>query len=462
VLHVLSLIDMAEKLKLSPFLFFLKLDKESYVVYNSLLIKKFFCNKDTVNKIKKLDLENDKPPSNYLYQERFLIDLDLQEKDEVELLLKKENINFKQPFFKIFYVIVTTGCNFRCKYCYLSSLVSYTPRIMNKETAGRALEYFYRYISKVKDEIPKLVIYGGEPLLNQEVVKFLVYDIRKNIASGRLPFINIILITNGSLLTEEIAEFLKLNQVLVAISLDGPKEINNANRLYANGAGTYDNTVSAINLLNKYGLKPTISCTINSENVSKLKKIIPWMIKKFNIDSLGLNLFAGGDCSNKVIKKLSSNSAREIIKVFEICRKYGIYEDTILRQIKSFVNEKPNIYYCAATGREISIDPEGNLATCPAFLNTEMFPFNMSENPALEQEEEFKRWTLRSPLLNKKCYGCIALGVCGGGCAFNSHKNHKDIYALDEFYCGYAKTITEWMLKDLYKLTKEKVHARSL
>src|SRR3989338_10139922 len=143
---------MAEKLKLSPFLFFLKLDKESYVVYNSLLIKKLFCNKDTVNKIKKLDLDNDKPLSNYLYQERFLIDLDLQEKDEVELLLKKENINFKQPFFKIFYMIVTTGCNFRCKYCYLSSLTSYTPRVMSITMAENVLKYFYKYISQVKDE----------------------------------------------------------------------------------------------------------------------------------------------------------------------------------------------------------------------------------------------------------------------------------------------------------------------
>ncbi len=446
--------------QLSPFLFFLRLNKGTQVVYNSLFLKKFFCDEKTASNIKSLSFDEDKPLFDYLQKHRFIVAKGTSQESEIECLIKREKSNLDKPKFKVFYVIVTTGCNFKCKYCYLSSLTDHVPRIMNLEMAKRVLSYFYLYIKKVKDEIPKLVLYGGEPLLNKTIIRYIIFEIKQKIIYNEIPLVNIILITNGSLLDEETATFLKEQEVLIALSLDGPRDVNNTNRVYPSGKGTYDDIVKAINLLNKQGIKPTISCTINDENVNRLEKIIPWMIKKFQIDSLGLNLFAGGDCSNKTIKQLSKTSAEQIIKVFKICRKYGIYEDTVIRQMKSFVEEKPNFYYCAATGRELAVDPEGNLAACPAFLNTSLFPFNIKQKKDLEKEEEFKKWAKRSPLLNKTCYSCIALGLCGGGCAFNSQKNYQNIYALDEFYCNYARGITRWMLQDLYKIVIRNHHGK--
>lgn len=445
---------MVKTLKLSSFLFFLKLEKDKYVVYNSLFLKKFFCDKETTQKIKSLQIE-DTVLLDYLQKNYFFIDSKLTKEEEINLAINIKNIDISKPKFKVFYFILTTACNFRCKYCYLSSLVDYNPRIMSIDTAKKTLDYFYNYIKEVNDEVPKIVLYGGEPLLNKEVMRFIIKEVRKKIKENKIPFTNIILITNSSLLDKATAEFLKNNQVLVALSLDGPKEINDKNRVYKDGSGTYEDTIKSIRLLEEIGIKPTISCTINEENVNSLSKIIPWMIKNFKIDSLGLNLFTGGDCSNKTIKRLSEDSSKKIIQVFKVCRKYGIYEDTVLRQMKAFVKEEPNIYYCAATGREIAVDPEGNLATCPAFLNSQMFPFNISNNPILEENNKFKEWARRTPLLNEKCYDCIALGLCGGGCAYNSYKNHKDIFAVDEFYCNYAKNITQWMIKDLYKIMKK-------
>ncbi len=87
-----------------------------------------------------------------------------------------------------------------------------------------------------------------------------------------------------------------------------------------------------------------------------------------------------------------------------------------------------------------------------------MFPLNINKNPVLEKTPQFKKWVRRSPLLNRKCHKCIALGICGGGCAFNSYKNHKNIHAKDEFYCEYAKSVVEWMLKDLHKIVMRRVH----
>ncbi len=437
-------------IKLSPFLHIIKINKNKYLFYNSLLLKKFICNKEIFDQIKRLNFKNNLKIFNYLHHNRFIINSNLKKEDEIRRYIKKNKIDLSKPTFKVFYIILTTGCNFKCKYCYLSSLINPKARIMNINTAKKTINYISKYIKKVKDEIPKVVLYGGEPLLNFKVMKYIIIKIRERIRKKEIPFVNLILITNGSLITESIAKFLKENKVLVAVSLDGQKDINDMNRIYPQGRGTYQDIIRGIKILNKENINPTISCTINKENVGKLNKIIPWFVKNFKIDSLGLNLFAGGDCSKLIIKKLSLDSSKQIINSFKICRKYGIYEDTVLRQIKAFVKEKPNIYFCAATGREIAIDPEGNIATCPAFLNTKSFPLNIKRDKYPELNQKFINWTKRTPLLNKRCYNCIALGVCGGGCAYNAYKNHKNIYALDNFYCNYAKNITNWMLKEVY------------
>lgn len=449
------LTKMKSNVKLSPFLHFFKLEENNYAAYNSLNLKKFFCNEETVNKIKNLDFKDNSTFSKKLYKKRFIINKELTKEEEINNFIKEQSLDLNKPHFKVFYMIVTTACNLRCKYCYLSTMVNEKPRHMTKETAKKCLEYFYNYMKKIKIEKPRLVIYGGEPLLNKEVTKFIISEIRKKTKTKEIPPTTIVFISNGVLLDKEMAKFLKENKVLVAISLDGPKEINDKNRIYRNNKGTYDDIIKAINLLNKEGIKPTISCTITKNNVNKLDEIIPWMYNKFEMDSLGLNLLAGEDCTKKSIKQLSKESAKKAIETFKICREKGIYEDTVTRKIKAFVEETPIITPCAAAGNEISVDPDGNLGTCPAFLGTEMFPITLDDNINLEKNKEFIKWGKITPLLRKGCHDCIAIGLCGGGCPYNAHHNHGDVSAKDDFYCEYAKDVTKWMLKDAYKIIKK-------
>lgn len=134
---------------------------------------------------------------------------------------------------------VTQNCNFRCEYCVYSG--SYHNRVHNNkrmdwDTAKKALDFIYEH-SKNTSEMT-VSFYGGEPLLEIELIKQCV-NYAKNIFKGKILRFN--LTTNASLLTDDIILYMQKEKFLLTISLDGPKEVHDKNRSFADGKrGTYD------------------------------------------------------------------------------------------------------------------------------------------------------------------------------------------------------------------------------
>ncbi len=115
---------------------------------------------------------------------------------------------------------VTENCNFRCKYCYYySGMYDYAPifnrKNMNFDIAKKAVDYYFNNIFQVLKynpyRKPCVTFYGGEPLLNFDLIKSIVTYIRK-----KFPNINVLynITTNGYLLTKDIVDFLIDNDLL--------------------------------------------------------------------------------------------------------------------------------------------------------------------------------------------------------------------------------------------------------
>lgn len=146
---------------------------------------------------------------------------------------------------------VTQSCNFRCKYCVYSD--TYTHRAHNVQnmdwnTAKESIDFL---IDHSQDSLSIGVgFYGGEPLLEYELIKKCMDYTASNVKGKMLSFN---LTTNGSLLNEKmVQQFLKYN-TKITISLDGPKDIQDTNRTFANGEGTFDTVTNRIrNLCKKY------------------------------------------------------------------------------------------------------------------------------------------------------------------------------------------------------------------
>lgn len=135
---------------------------------------------------------------------------------------------------------ITQECNFRCTYCIYSETRnekqrSHSKKVMSWETAKQAVDFFWEHT--IDSESVNIGFYGGEPLLQSGLVKRIMEYARGRFAGKTLTFG---MTCNGSLLTEENVCFLEENNVSLLVSLDGPKTIQDQNRVFADGTGTYE------------------------------------------------------------------------------------------------------------------------------------------------------------------------------------------------------------------------------
>lgn len=148
---------------------------------------------------------------------------------------------------------VTENCNMRCKYCYLSEEYEFTrnrtSHMMDFQTAKKALDLFFDKQRIIKQQNPGKAVaisfYGGEPLLNLDLIKKCV-EYAKNNCPLKFGFY---ITTNGTLLKDDVVDYLVENNFNIFISLDGNKNEHDKNRVDENGKGTYDRIAKNIERL---------------------------------------------------------------------------------------------------------------------------------------------------------------------------------------------------------------------
>jgi radical SAM additional 4Fe4S-binding domain len=157
--------------------------------------------------------------------------------------------------------MVAHDCNLQCRYCYGGTSGSFQSKgFMSRQMAEEYLHYFLSTGSGKPYQ--KIVFFGGEPTLNMDVVAYIIelWEKWKHNYNGRK--LRFSMTTNGTLLTPEIIEYLKCKEIDINISLDGPEGIHNANRVFADGQGTFDKVMEGINLLRKYEMHFTVRSTV--------------------------------------------------------------------------------------------------------------------------------------------------------------------------------------------------------
>ncbi len=144
---------------------------------------------------------------------------------------------------------VTQNCNLRCSYCIYSENSnlgqrSHSLNTMSLEVAKKALE-FYRDHS-LDSDMAAITFYGGEPLLEFSRIKEIV-AYAEEIFEGKKILYSIT--TNATLLNKEIIDFLLVHNFSITLSMDGPKDVQDKNRKFKNGQGSFDIVMKNIQLL---------------------------------------------------------------------------------------------------------------------------------------------------------------------------------------------------------------------
>lgn len=167
--------------------------------------------------------------------------------------------------------VLTTRCNIACNYCQTRTE---EPADMNIATAAKIIDYCFG----MRNQNINLEFQGGEPLLNWDVLKFLVENIQNFNTINKN--IKISLVTNGVLLNEEKVNFLVDNGVNICVSVDGPEKVHNSNRVFSDGKGTYEKVKASIAMLQeaykKRGIPSKLALlpTLSKQSLSFAKEII--------------------------------------------------------------------------------------------------------------------------------------------------------------------------------------------
>ena len=175
-------------------------------------------------------------------------------------------------------------CNLNCKYCYAHP--AFTHKLMSFETAKKA-------INLCVDKNFTLILAGGEPLLNFGVIEKLYQYLKENRYKCKVG-----LQSNGTLITEEIAEKLAKMDINIGISFDGTVAINEEMR------GGTKKVLQGINFLREYKKDININCVVTNKNIEKLEKLIEMAYYLGNVRGIGLDLLrTAGNCNiNKEIQ----------------------------------------------------------------------------------------------------------------------------------------------------------------
>lgn len=431
-------------MKLSKHFVQVKVLDDVYAIYNNLIMDVVFVTSEELKAVHNLEFCEDIMLQKGIYVEA-------EGKDEEALQVIRNQYLNEVCNLHIMYLIVTTNCNLGCKYCYIENNVcnNFREEYMSVETARLAIDRYVDHLHKVGLKKAEIILYGGEPLVNWKTVKDIVLYTKQFDVD-----IEVSIVTNGTLIDEEKIEFIIQNNVKIGISLDGPKEINDVNRVYrGNPASVYDRVMKSVQALNAKKAEFGLSITVSEQFLEHKAEIIEWL-KKFPVNGIFYNLYHFSTFTENWLEMYEESSDFLIDSFNELNRYRGLIEGRQFRKFESVMEGKFKFSDCAAVGcNQITIRPNGNMSICHCYSKTDKYVignlYEMTFEEALESAEA-KFWKYRSPIYNEECLKCEGLFLCGGGCPAQGEAMFGSRDEMDKPFCVHTKKSLDWLLRELY------------
>jgi uncharacterized protein len=382
--------------------------------------------------------------------------------DKYRESIKSEFVNIETA--TILYLVLTKHCNLSCRQCfqYERHRQELTPLpMMTIDTAIAGINSFVRHLKRSDDSQhykPQVLLYGGEPLLNWGVFRGAVEYIESLKGSSLPQDVEIMTVTNGTSIREPHARFMAEHDIRVALSVDGPKEVNDKFRITVKGKGTFDRIEHGLRMLQKFDVKTTLSITITPDIVSRLVEIVRWAHHDMRVKAISFNMIGGGSFEH--IADAATRAQYDeivtagLIDAFKEARELGLYEDRIARKAEGFIDHKFSAADCGAVGNQIVVQPDGGIAYCHA---SEEYNGGSVFDPSyfVFDEPGVAVWKQSLPINNGLgCLDCPAISTCGYGCFHHTQElGSSPIEKRDEQYCLHNRRTFEFLIWDLFEKT---------
>ena len=311
---------------------------------------------------------------------------------------------------------VAHSCNLACRYCYADHGLYKGPRtLMSPEQASLWVDWLFDQADEDTEELG-ISFFGGEPLLAFDAVRqaALHARARADAAGLRLRFG---ITTNGTLVTEEIAEFLLGIGAVVTVSLDGVGSTNDRLRPFASGRGSYARVLERVRPLLERG-RTVARATVTRLNLDVVETVETLLAEGFA--EVGCSPVDAGDPE----LDLRGEDYQVLLEGFEVLVRrfvdqavdghlYGFSNiATIVKAIHAGHN-KP--YPCGAGIKMVAASPDGTMSLCHRFVGEPDYVLGTREEGL---DPSRRRAMLEAISLDRRtgCDGCWARFLCSGGC----------------------------------------------
>ena len=349
------------------------------------------------------------------------------------------DISLRQAFKRTFgiWLHVTNNCNLRCSYCYIDKNKGNMPLHIAERTVINAVEQ----CGKFGIENLSIKFAGGEPLMVWENIKHIINFAKKCCAPMNItPVFSII--SNGTLVKKEIAEYLKNNKISIGVSLDGLRVVNDNQRFHQDGRGSFNEVYNGICVLKKAGCRPFILITVTSNNANGLQELTRFLLEH----ELNFRYSFERNCS----RLLSTDDLiRDSLMYTEILSECFVnIEEWMLRKQWNFniklcdINlDRPISRSCGIGKNSAAIDHGGRIALCQMVFNESIGHIGkIGLIEAIQNQQiipELRKKTINDCL---ECSQCIWKNVCAGGCPVFTYKQRGAIN-LPSPYCKVFQTL---------------------
>lgn len=344
-------------------------------------------------------------------------------------------------------------CNLRCSYCYNSEAhdSSKSHKEFDKGLIRRTLEYIYFDLFSDRSRYRIDFVDGGEPLLRLDLIK-AVKEIGDSLYKETGKPLEMWLTTNGTLLNEEILDYLDNSGIGLGISLDGDRETHDSLRKSRNGEGTYDAVtlrISNMNNSNRYG-KLLDNMWAFYVVTGKTKSLVNALA---TFRDLGFKIARGKLVRSTKGKYYSINSANihhikqlysELIESFknEFLNNRYVYLAMILNNFdligkmirRLILKERPSLE-CSAATNVVTITSDGDIFPCPMFTPYKEFRIGTLTDGIDTKKRGCFYDSIGEALKRRKCAECWLRFLCGGSCIAYSYEVNGDIARPDDIVC---------------------------
>lgn len=337
-------------------------------------------------------------------------------------------------------LMISQRCNLNCVYCFGDNGTYGNESGMDRETAFQAVDWFIGQ-NKRTDQL-KLSFFGGEPLLNFPVVQAtLQYAEKQGHKSGKT--FNFTLVTNGTLLTDEIIDYLTAHHVMVKVSIDGDQQVHDRQRPFKNGGGSYKKIIPRLQRLLK--AEPLTACraTIlgNTHPLSIKDTLQKLGFKRVEIQVATPFLDGKGDVAmhqrnTEGMIDLAEFYAEELIRSIkhqDTDKLRWIWKTSELGQkVQLFLRHKRLYFFCGAGNDSVAVATNGDIYPCPSFVGHDTFRIGHVLNDTLFAESYAKSQVAQQ----ETCRDCFAKYTCGGRCYYDNLAMNGSIFEPPEDMCA--------------------------